>query len=151
MGRRRQARECALQALYLTDTSSMSAEEAMLTVKAGSELDEATAEFAQELAFGAAERRKTLDTRIEKLAKNWSLERMASVDRSLLRLAAYELLHGSAPRGVVIDEALEISKTFSSADSSRFLNGILDKIPSRAGASKKAAKKSPPKKRTKKK
>lgn len=146
MGRRRQARECALQVLYLTDTSGMSAEEAMLTVKAGLDLDEATADFARELAFGAAGHRKTLDTRIGKLARNWSLERMASVDRSLLRLAAYELLHGAAPRGVVIDEALEISKTFSSADSSRFLNGILDKIPS-----KKNAEKSPPKKRTKKK
>ncbi len=146
MGRRRQARECALQALYLCDTSGMSAEEAMLTVKAGSELDKATAAFAEELAFGASARRKTLDGRIGKLAKNWSLERMAAVDRSLLRLAAYELIHGSAPRGVVIDEALEIAKVFSSADSSRFLNGILDKIPSA-----KDGKISSPKKRKKKK
>ena len=102
MGRRRQARECALQALYLCDTSSMSAEEALACVRAGSDLDEASARFASELACGASKGRKALDERIGRLAKNWSLERMASVDRSLLRLAAYELLHGGSPRAVVI-------------------------------------------------
>lgn len=129
MGRRRQAREFALQSLYLADTSRMSLEEAMLSVGAGFSLDEPTKEFARSLVLGTGKNIQRIDERIRTIAANWDLERMAAVDRSLLRLASYELLHcPDTPVGVAIDEALEIAKVYSSRESSRFLNGILDKI-----------------------
>ncbi|MDE2292873.1 MAG: transcription antitermination factor NusB [Elusimicrobia bacterium] len=129
MGRRRQGRESALQALYLMDTGRMSAAEGFLIATAGIQLDEKTAAFARELADGTEARLEELDERIRQTAKNWSLERMAAVDRNLLRLASFELLHHPhTPVRVVIDEAIEIAKTFSSAESSKFINGILDKV-----------------------
>lgn len=129
MGRRRQGRETALQALYLCDTGRMSVEEAFRIVSYGSPADEKTLAFARELAEGAEAHKDDLDRRIQEVAKNWSLERMAVVDRNILRLASFELLHNPAtPVKVVIDEALEVSKSFSGAESSKFINGILDKI-----------------------
>ncbi|MFH1723925.1 MAG: transcription antitermination factor NusB [Elusimicrobiota bacterium] len=129
MGRRRQARELALQTLYLAETGRMSVSEAMLIVRAGAKLDEKSESFARELAEKTADHRKALDAYIQKIAKNWELGRMAAVDRNLLRMASYELLNcPETPVSVVIDEALEIAKKFSSQDSSKFVNGILDKI-----------------------
>jgi len=129
MGRRRQGREFALQSLYLVGMGGMSVQEAMLIVRARMKLDEKTLEFASHLAEGTDKNREKLDVRIQKTAKNWALERMASVDLNLLRLASFELLHcPETPPSVVIDEALEIAKTYSSRDSSKFINGILDKI-----------------------
>lgn len=128
MGRRRQARELALQALYLADAARMDAEEALRIVGAR-ELDEKGQQFARSLVLGTSARVAQLDELIQKVAQNWEVERMACVDRNLLRLASYELLHcPDTPVSVVIDEALEIGKKYSSEDSSRFLNGILDKI-----------------------
>lgn len=135
MGRRRLARETALQALYLAETGRMSAQEGLLIVRAGAKLEAEVLAFATALAVGADERRADLDARISRAAENWAIERMAAVDRNLLRLASYELLHcPDTPVGVVIDEALEIAKIYSSADSSRFLNGILDRIKSERDA-----------------
>ena len=129
MGRRRQAREFALQSLYLTDVSGMSGAEAAASVGAGSKLDAATREFAETLIKGTETHRASLDGHIRGVAKNWELGRMASVDRTLLRLSSFELLHcPDTPVSVVIDEALEIAKIYSSHDSSKFINGILDKI-----------------------
>jgi N utilization substance protein B len=128
MGRRRQARELALQALYLADAARMSAEDAFRIVNRVA-LDEKSEVFARSLVLGTAERRDELDELIQKVAENWEVARMACVDRNLLRMASFELLHGGdTPVSVVIDEALEIGKKYSSEDSSRFLNGILDKI-----------------------
>jgi N utilization substance protein B len=147
MGRRRQAREAALQALYLAEAGSMSAQEAMLSVKVGLEMPADALAFAEELAYGADEQREELDACIHKLAQNWALERMAAVDRNLLRLASFELLtHEGTPASVIIDEALEIAKIFSADDSAKFINGILDKIRS----SKKKTKKKKTKKKAKK-
>jgi len=129
MGRRRQARELALQALYLADAAKMDAQEAFKIVSIGPGLDDKTEDFARTLAIGAALHRADLDALIQKTAENWEVKRMACVDRNLLRLASYELLHcPETPVSVIIDEALEIGKRYSSEDSSRFLNGILDKV-----------------------
>lgn len=129
MGRRRQARERALQALYLADAAKMDAMEALRIVSIGPELDLAAEEFARALVKGACEHQAEIDKLIGKVAENWELKRMACVDRNLLRLASYELLHcPDTPVSVAIDEALEIGKKYSSEDSSRFLNGILDKV-----------------------
>jgi N utilization substance protein B len=69
---------------------------------------------------------ETIDQLIGKLAENWRIERLATVDRNILRLAIHELRTGAVPPKVVIDEALELAKTFSSAEAPSFLNGILD-------------------------
>lgn len=130
MGLRRQAREAALQAIYLADVSSLSPQEAFDVVKGGLKgLDAGSETFIKDLLEGTLRHRPELDGRIQAVAANWELGRMAAVDRNLLRMAAYELLHrGDAPVGVVTDEALEIAKRFSAAESFRFINGILDKL-----------------------
>lgn len=87
---------------------------------------EPTRKFANELFEGAVTQAKSSDALIEELAANWKLDRIASVDRSILRLAIFEFKFGTAPVKVVIDEALELGKKFSSAESPSFLNGILD-------------------------
>ena len=89
----------------------------------------ATRAFAEPLIRGTLEHRDELDTLIKKHAKNWDLHRMATVDRNIMRLAAYEMLHrDDIPPVVSINEAVDIAKKFSTEDSGRFVNGILDKI-----------------------
>ena len=83
-------------------------------------------EFMEELAKGASEMATDIDHRISAKSAHWKLERMPVVDRNILRLAIYEFRFGTAPVKVVIDEALELGKKFSSAESPQFLNGILD-------------------------
>ena len=130
MGRRRQAREIALQALYIIDTSRTDPKEAFAIVnRRAEESDEKVLEFARSLVSGTMERKPDLDKRIETIAENWALPRMAAVDRNVLRLAAYELLYKlDTPVNVVIDEAIEIARKFSTEDSTRFVNGVLDKL-----------------------
>ena len=72
--------------------------------------------------------REEVDALLEQTAANWSLKRMAATDRNVLRLGAYELLHSDTPGRVAIDEAVELAKRFGSAQSSQFVNGILDKV-----------------------
>jgi len=85
--------------------------------------------FAEPLIRGTLERRNEIDEQIKKHAKNWELHRMAVVDRNVLRLAIYEMLHREdIPPVVSINEAVDIAKKFSTQDSGKFVNGILDKI-----------------------
>lgn len=130
MGRRRQAREIALQALYIADSAAMPGDEPFNIVNRREELDdEKTLEFARELYDGAMKLRPELDKHIQATAQNWAMPRMACVDRNVLRLASYELLfRGDTPVNVVIDEAIEIARKYSTEDSTKFINGILDKI-----------------------
>lgn len=130
MGRRRQAREIALQALYIIDTSGTPEAEAFAIVnRRKAPDDQKTLDFARELVAGANAERALMDKLIEGAAQNWALARMAAVDRNVLRLSAYELLRQlDTPVNVVIDEAIEIVRKFSTEDSTRFINGILDKL-----------------------
>ena len=85
--------------------------------------------FARGLFRGAVDNIKQLDRLVSENSSNWRLERMAAVDRSILRLAVYELLHSpETPRHAVINEALEIARRFSGEDSVKFINGVLDPI-----------------------
>ena len=85
--------------------------------------------FADPLIRGVLEHRAQIDRVIEQHVRNWSLDRMAAVDRNVLRLAAYEMLHREdIPPVVSINEAVDIAKKFSTHDSGKFVNGILDKI-----------------------
>lgn len=92
--------------------------------------DEAAVQlFADPLIRGAIEHRDAVDEQIKKYAKNWDLHRIAAVDRSILRLAIYEMLYrDDIPPIVSINEAVDIAKKFSTQDSGKFVNGILDKI-----------------------
>jgi N utilization substance protein B len=123
---RRKSREFALQMLFEWDmTRQEPARVERLFWKSARAADE-TRKFANQLFEGAVAEAATTDELVGKLSENWRLDRLAGVDRSILRLAIYELRFGTAPPKVVIDEALELAKKFSSAEAPAFLNGILD-------------------------
>jgi len=131
MGKRRLAREYALQTLYFADSGTVTAAEVEEYKKDFREkLDADGFAFCGRLVSGALENKKTLDAIIAKYAKNWSVSRMSAVDRAVLRMAAYEMLLSSenTPVPAVIDEAIELAKKFSTENSSRFINGLLDQI-----------------------
>lgn len=128
MGTRRKGREYALQTLYLVDTGHMPIEEA-LTVKYAELEDKKALSFGKALATGTLKNQVDIDQRLVKYSDNWELNRMAALDRNILRLGSYELLHHlDTPVSVIIDEAVEIAKMYSTDDSGKFINGILDKI-----------------------
>lgn len=129
MGTRTKARECALQMLYQWDLTRAPMDEVASSfwrVRSGTE---ATKAMAERLARGAQAHATRLDGLIADAATNWRLDRIAAVDRNLLRVAAYELdMERDTPPSVVIDEAVEIAKRFGEADSPSFVNGVLDAI-----------------------
>ena len=134
MRARRLARESALQLLYQWEGSQTEGETADLsktieTFWKGKEAETSTREFAGQLFRGALARQKEIDGLIEKHAQHWKIDRIAAIDRNILRLGIFELLaYPETPRAVVIDEALEVAKRFSAAESSEFINGILDAV-----------------------
>jgi N utilization substance protein B len=130
MGRRRKAREVALQFLYQLDLhgeTDPTPHEADFWAR--HPVDAETRAFASALVRGATSRHAEVDSIIAQYTEHWDIERMAVVDRNILRLAVYELLeHPSVPPKVAINEAIEISKKFGTGESSRFINGILDRV-----------------------
>jgi N utilization substance protein B len=129
MGLRRTARECALQMLYEYDVGKISADAVLSSFWEMNEQPERVREFASQLFRGTLLRIKEIDKLIQGHTKNWRLSRMAAVDRNVLRLAVFELIaDAKTPDTVVINEALEIAKKFSTNDSAQFVNGILDSI-----------------------
>jgi transcription antitermination factor NusB len=129
MRKRTQARELALQTLYQLDLRGTEVlDEVDALLNQGSADPEVLA-FARELLFGCWEHRALIDEKIEEVARNWQLKRMAAVDRNVLRLATFELLfREDIPPLVTINEAIEIAKKFSTKNSGPFVNGILDNI-----------------------
>lgn len=129
MGTRTKARECALQMLYQWDLTRAPMDEVASSfwrVRSGTEETKAMAE---RLARGAQTHAARLDGLIAEAATNWRFDRIATIDRNLLRVAAYELdMERDTPPSVVIDEAVEIAKRFGEADSPSFVNGVLDAV-----------------------
>ena len=129
MSVRRKARETALQTLYRLDI----AEEAE-TEAGGDEVDglapgTEARRYCEALIGGIKARRAELDSTIESSSDNWTIDRMAVVDRNVLRIAAYELLYcPDTPPKAVIDEAIELAKKYGSDESGAFINGILDRV-----------------------
>lgn len=137
MKTRRKARQFALQILYKADISENGAGEnysqEMESLHEGTD----ARRYCESIVSGVLERRLEIDGVIEDCSENWTIERMALVDRNILRIAVFELLYApETPYKVVIDEAVELAKRYSSEESGAFINGILDRIhkevPSRA-------------------
>jgi transcription antitermination factor NusB len=131
--KRTRSRELALQFLYQLDLRGDDlVSEAKDYVRA-EERDAETQKFALRLIEGTFEHWDEIDTSIQSVAQNWNISRMAVVDRNVLRLATYELLHcKDIPPKVAINEAIELGKRYSTSNSGAFINGILDKIMNRA-------------------
>jgi N utilization substance protein B len=130
---RHRAREAAVQMLYQWEVGKVSMFEVRQTFWTGPAAVEPLGDdlraFAMQLAGGVAEGVADIDPMIAEAAQNWRIERMNVLDRLILRLAVYEFLHEpDTPAKVVINEALELARTFSTDDSVRFINGVLDAI-----------------------
>ncbi len=131
MGRRRQARELALQLLYELDLRGEADPGEALEEfwRRQGELPDEVRSFAETLVRGTKAHQEKIDELIGRFAERWDLDRMAVVDRNILRAGIFELLWaGDAPPKVAINEALEIARKFSTEESTRFINGLLDRV-----------------------
>jgi N utilization substance protein B len=127
--RRTRARERALQALYQIDVAAEGIEDALARFwKSFEPVEREVMELSEGLVRGVAQHRRAIDDAIEGASTHWRLDRMAKVDRNVLRLAVYELLRTDVPVKVAIDEAIELGKKYGSESSGAFVNGVLDKI-----------------------
>jgi transcription antitermination protein NusB len=128
MSRRSRAREVALQVLFQDDLNPGGnpavGDEFLRTRLKSDDL----VSFGQSLVAGVRRNRGELDELLNRLAENWSLQRMATTDRNVLRLGAYEILYADTPARVAINEAVELAKRFGSGQSAQFVNGILDRF-----------------------
>jgi N utilization substance protein B len=129
MGKRRRARESALQILYQLEFEGSRPDSAVDFFWQKKRAPAETREYSRWLVEGILDKRKDVDEAIQSVSQHWRIERMAVVDRNILRLAAFELLNSphTAP-AVVINEAIEIAKKFSCPEAATFVNGILDAL-----------------------
>ena len=135
VGSRRKGRELAVQMLYQWEISEEPVARVQESFWKLREAADKTRSLAQRLLTGTVEHLGEIDELITKHAEHWRLPRMAVVDRNILRLAIYEFLYEEVPKRVVINEALEVTKRFSSPDAVQFVNGVLDAVRSSIEAS----------------
>jgi N utilization substance protein B len=129
VGARTTAREAALQMLFAIDATGNDVDQAISDFWRELPGDAEGREYADQLVRGVRDGSEKLDERIRAASQNWRLERMARIDRNALRLGTYELLtRTDVPRAVVLDEAVELAKRFGGEESSKFVNGVLDRI-----------------------
>ena len=129
MGKRRKSREIAVQILYQMEIMEQDTDEGVRLFFENFDVKENVVDYARTLVYGVHANLAEIDPKIEEFSKHWKIDRMTAIDRNILRLATFELLHvDDIPEKVCINEALEIAKKFSSIDSSSFINGILDAI-----------------------
>lgn len=134
MGARTTAREAALQMLYAVEATEHGVERVISDYWRETPGDAEGRPYADDLVRGVTERRADIDERIRTASEHWRLERMARVDRNILRVGAYELLAlADVPRAVIIDEAVELAKRYGTEESGKFVNGVLDRIAEDAG------------------
>ena len=130
---RRRAREAALQVLFQVDVGKLSLDEALAAVAAPAwERDDWA--LVEALSRGTNAHLSEIDPIITRFAEHWTIDRMAAVDRNILRMAIYELLHTSTSVRVIINEGVELAKRYSTEESGRFVNGLLGSV-ARAGLS----------------
>ena len=129
MASRHKSRELALQMLFQWEVGGHTPAKVLAGFLPSLKAEAGVKDFARTLFEGTLADIETIDALLRRHAENWKLERMAAVDRNVLRLALYELLHErDTPPAVVINEALELARRFSTADSVEFVNGVLDAI-----------------------
>ncbi|HET9804933.1 MAG TPA: transcription antitermination factor NusB [Candidatus Acidoferrum sp.] len=128
MGLRAKAREYAMQMLFQSEMSPQDPKKLETKFWKSAKASDTTREFANALFEGAAKETAVADEQITKHAVDWKLERIAAIDRAILRLGIYELRRGETPARVVINESVELAKKFSSEEASAFVNAILDTI-----------------------
>ena len=130
MGTRRKSRELVLQMLFQADMGKQTPEQVQRTFwLEHNAVNEESRGFAEDLFRVATDRSAEIDELIQQHAEHWRMDRMAAVDRNVIRSAVAELLgYPATPRAVVINEALEIARKFSSPDSVQFINGVLDSV-----------------------
>ncbi|MDR3634949.1 MAG: transcription antitermination factor NusB [Isosphaeraceae bacterium] len=135
MTRRTRSREIALQVLYQTEQNAGTPpEEVRRFIERRLRGERKLVEFAEGLVAGVQANQPRIDALISEAAENWRLDRMAAIDRNILRLGAYEMLFcPEVPTKVAINESLELAKRYSTAQSSRFVNGILDRLQAAGG------------------
>ncbi|WP_153732918.1 transcription antitermination factor NusB [Sporosarcina obsidiansis] len=122
--KRREAREKAIQTLFQLDKSEMNVDEAI-----GYIVDAPLNNFYEQLVRGTAENLTEIDNEITNKLENWSIDRLPKIERTVLRLAVYELLYNKeVPDRVILNEAIELCKTFGDEKSGRFVNGVLSKF-----------------------
>ncbi len=128
MGARRKGRELALQMLYQWDVTHQPLEQVVESTDALQKAGDEARAFARMLVGGAIRRGNEIDAQISRHSDSWRLDRMATVDRNILRIAIYEFMETETPKSVVINEALEVAKRFSTPDAVSFINGVLDAV-----------------------
>jgi N utilization substance protein B len=131
MGARHSGREAALQMLFQIEASAASADDAidLFWRSFAADADPEGRVYADACVRGVVESGAALDQQIAAASQNWRVERMARVDRNVLRLGTWELVHqADIPRAVVLDEAVELAKAYGTDDSSAFVNGVLNKV-----------------------
>lgn len=131
MRKRTLARECALKILYRIEIAKDSAEDSIKDFwsKPEAPIDEQVKSFARTLVNGTCENISKIDPVISKYADNWTISRMAVIDKNILRMAIFEMLFSQdIPPNVSINEAIELAKRYGDVDSGKFVNGILDKV-----------------------
>ncbi|MBC8176431.1 MAG: transcription antitermination factor NusB [Desulfobacteraceae bacterium] len=129
MGERRRARELTIQVLFHLEFSPDDPSEVFDLICENFDARKSIRDFSKKLVLGVCEKKKTLDKVISGASKNWRIKRMARLDKSILRLAAYEIMFiEDIPPKVSLDEAVEIGKKFGGEDSGRYINGVLDNI-----------------------
>ncbi|MDG2220353.1 MAG: transcription antitermination factor NusB [Rubripirellula sp.] len=129
MSTRRRAREIVLQLLYEADLNDFrDTEAARAFIKSRMQGRRALTEFAHKLLIGTLDHRDEIDKRLGELSAHWTVQRMAVVDRNVLRLGGYEIMHGETPGPVAVNEAVVLAKRYGDKNSPRFVNGVLDKL-----------------------
>lgn len=127
--KRRTGREIVLKTLFARDFSKNDAFELLEHVMADEKVDEPGREFSRSLVEGVLSRQKEIDNLIKQYSIEWDLDRMAAVDRNIMRIALFEILFSpNMPEAVAANEAIELAKNFGSDESAKFVNGILGKI-----------------------
>lgn len=130
MRKRSIARECALKVLYQMEMTRLTPQKVLSSFwEQEAEHDEDIRDFTMKLVYGIYEHLQELDQKLSQYATNWQLNRMAVIDRNVLRMGLYELKFAQGiPPKVAINEAVEVAKKYGDMESSKFVNGILDKI-----------------------
>jgi len=129
MGARTTAREAAIQMLYALETSGEGLSSVIEEYWRETPGDPEGRAYADQMVRGVDQERERIDQRITQASDNWRIERMTRIDRNVLRIGTYELVHSQeVPRAVILDEAVEIAKRYGTLESGKFVNGVLERI-----------------------